>query len=263
MRVANQDGGGSSGGRGGTSSGGGSSGGRGGSSGGSGGSSGGRGGGSSYASLCRHALVLFRTTQYWPRTNVFCRSGRSSGTSSTGGRTSAGSGPAPSYGGGRYYGGGAQVPYRSAGPSPSGLLPVTLGAGAALAFWPGLWYHPAYLYHTNPYSYYNESNKKNETKPVVCACDETVECGCDNNTDTTYLGDLIGNGSYSALNQSQVTVADYQGTSTILVNGTLPNGTTASGGTDDDSAGVGMRALLEAAGFWPAVASVCVMVFLA
>ena len=188
--------------------------------------------------------------------------GSTSGSSSTGGRTSAGSGPPPSYGGGQYYGGGSRVPYRAGGLSPGGIAPFALGAGAGLLFWPGLWYHPVYFYHTNPYSYHNASNNRNETKPVVCGCDETVECGCDNNTDTTYMNSLVGNGSYAALNQSQVTVADVNGTSTILVNGSLPNGTTASGGTDDgDSAGAGMRSLLEAMGFWPVVATVFAMVF--
>ncbi|KAH8883829.1 hypothetical protein GQ53DRAFT_611835, partial [Thozetella sp. PMI_491] len=192
--------------------------------------------------------------------------GRTSSGSSTGGKTSAGSGPAPAYGGGRYYGGGSAQPYAARGPSPSGLAPFALGAGVGLAFWPGLWYHPVYFYHTTPYSYHNRSNNMNETKPVLCGCDETEECGCDNNTDTTYMNDLIGNGSYSALNQSLVTVADVNGTSTILVNGSLPNGTTAAGGTDDDdtgddSAAGGLRSLLETAGLWPMVATICVMVF--
>ncbi len=150
--------------------------------------------------------------------------------------------------------------------SPGGVAPFALGAGLGLAFWPGLWFHPVYFYHTAPYHYHNTSNNMNETKPVVCGCDETVECGCDNNTDTTYMKDLIGNGSYAGLNQSQVTVTDVNGTSTILVNGTLPNGTTASGGEDDDdsdSAGAGMRSLLEAMGFWPVVATISIMVFVA
>jgi hypothetical protein len=61
------------------------------------------------------------------------------------------------------------------------------------------------------------------------------------------------------LNQSLVTVADVNGTSTILLNGTLPNGTTASGGDEDaiqstDSAGV--RTLVEASGYWVMIAAV-------
>lgn len=64
----------------------------------------------------------------------------------------------------------------------------------------------------------------------------------------------MGNGSYAALNKSVVTVADVNGTSTILVNGTLENGTTASGGTASAS-GAG-RALVEASGYWVMVAIV-------
>ncbi len=53
------------------------------------------------------------------------------------------------------------------------------------------------------------------------------------------------------------------GTNTILINGSLPNGTTAPGGTDDpDSAGQGLRLLLQHAGWWPVVATVCATVFL-
>ncbi len=152
--------------------------------------------------------------------------------------------------------------------SPSGLVPFALGAGvgglALLAFWPGHWFHPIYYYpYSHPYNYYNSSSGKNETKPVGCGCDETVECGCDQDSNsTTVLNSLVGNGSYSGLNQSQITVADVNGTSTILLNGTLPNGTTADGGSDDPNAAAGMRGLLIHAGWWPVVATACAMAFL-
>jgi hypothetical protein len=62
-----------------------------------------------------------------------------------------------------------------------------------------------------------------------------------------------------------VTVADVNGTKTILINGTLPNGTTAPGGTEDpndseDSAA--MRTFAEALGFWPMVAIALAAVYL-
>lgn len=117
-----------------------------------------------------------------------------------------------------------------------------------------------YPYH-HPYSYYNHSSEKNETKPVLCGCDETVECGCDD-TNTTAVRELVGNGSYEGLNKSVINVADVNGTSTILINGTLPNGTTASGGTEDPNAGAGLQLLLQNAGWWPVVATVCAMVFI-
>lgn len=161
------------------------------------------------------------------------------------------------------------MPYKSGAQSPSGIRPLLLGAGVgaglgALAFWPGLWLHPVYMYpYSQPYSYHNTSSDRNESKPVLCACDETVECGCDDNSNTTYLGELVGNGSYDGLNKTLVTVADVNGTSTILINGTLPNGTTAAGGTDDPNAGAGLRALLYAAGWWPVVATVAASVLVA
>ncbi|KAK3310252.1 uncharacterized protein B0T15DRAFT_30991 [Chaetomium strumarium] len=189
--------------------------------------------------------------------------GRGSSSSNTGGRTTSGSGPSPAYGGGRYYGGGAAVPYRSGSRSPTGLLPVFFFAGA-LAFWPGLWLYGAHLYHYNhPYSFYNQSANRNETKPVTCACDPYLECGCDDTGDNQHLNDLVGNGSYAALNKSVINVADVNGTSTILLNGTLPNGTTAAGGTEDPNAGNGLRALLQHAGLWPVIATVCAIVFTA
>ena len=90
-------------------------------------------------------------------------------------------------------------------------------------------------------------------------CDPEVECGCDDdgNSTTTVLKEMIGTGSYAQLNKSEVDVAN----DTIFVNGTLPLGTTAAGG--EDSAGAGMRFLLQNAGWWPAVATVCAMVFIA
>jgi hypothetical protein len=96
---------------------------------------------------------------------------------------------------------------------------------------------------------------------VSCACDPTVECGCDDTNSTVVLKELVGDGTYSSLNQSLITVADVNGTNTILINGTLPNGTTAGGGTEDANAGAGLRGLLYSAGWWPVAATVCAMVF--
>lgn len=116
--------------------------------------------------------------------------------------------------------------------------------------------------YAHPYGFYNHSSNKNESKPVKCACDETVECGCDEDGNSTTLRELVGNGSYDALNKSIINVADVNGTSTILLNGTLPNGTTASGGTEDANAAGSLQFLLNSAGWWPVVATVCAMVFI-
>jgi hypothetical protein len=65
-------------------------------------------------------------------------------------------------------------------------------------------------------------------------CQEYSVCGCDENDDPAYLDDLVGNGSYAALNKTLVTVSEVNGTKNLVINGTLPNGTTAPGGTDDE-----------------------------
>ncbi|KAK0631748.1 hypothetical protein B0T14DRAFT_559505 [Immersiella caudata] len=191
--------------------------------------------------------------------------GRGSSSSNAGGRTTTGSGAAPSYGGGRFYGGGATVPYKAGGRSPSGISPVFLGVGlGALAFWPGLWLYGAYTYpYSRPYGYYNQTSRQNETAEVTCGCDPYSVCGCDENGDPQFLSDIIGNGT--DLNNTLVSVATINNTRHILLNGTLPNGTTAAGGDEDPfgNASQGMRRLLENAGFWPVVALVATMVFTA
>jgi hypothetical protein len=48
-------------------------------------------------------------------------------------------------------------------------------------------------------------------------------------------------------------VADINGTSTIILNGTLPNGTTTAGGTENAN---GAQRMLEASGYWVMIALV-------
>ena len=126
-----------------------------------------------------------------------------------------------------------------------------------VAFWPGIWAHGAYMYpYHAPYGFHNHTTDKNETKPVLCGCDPQVECGCDDNNQT--VRELVGDGNYRSLNKSVINVADVNGTNTILINGTLPNGTTAV-----ENSGAGMNQLLYSAGWWPLVAIVSAMVFTA
>ncbi|ATZ49613.1 hypothetical protein BCIN_05g00410 [Botrytis cinerea B05.10] len=201
------------------------------------------------------------------------KGGVTSSSSSAGGATKAGSGPAPAYGGGRYYGGGATTPYSSGAHSPLGIAPVFLGVGV-LSIYPGLWLYGAYSYpYHNPYIFRNHSATRNGTnttsdsvvtrqesdttgveqkKPVKCLCAAYSECGCDDSGNSTFLDQIIGDGNYAALNKTLVNVADVNGTSTILINGTLPNGTTASGGSDS-AAG---RTIVEGLGWWVMVATV-------
>ncbi|KAI0837470.1 hypothetical protein F5Y06DRAFT_270504 [Hypoxylon sp. FL0890] len=220
--------------------GGGGSGGRGG-SGGSSGSSGGRGGSSS--------------------------GGRGSSSSNTGGSTTTGSGVRPNYGGGTYYGGGARTPYKSGSTSPSGIVPFVLGGAALgyLGFVGATWAYGAYVYpYTHHYWFYNSTNHKNETKPVTCLCDYYETCGCDDNGNQTYFNSVVGDGSYANLNRSLVTVADNDTTheSTIYIKGTLPNGTTSSGGTEDPNAAGSLLAMARIAGWWPVVTTAIAIIFL-
>lgn len=153
----------------------------------------------------------------------------------------------PAYGGGGYYGGGAGVPYSAGARTGRGLSPgLLLLPVVALALLPGLWLYSVYpYYYTSPWRYVNQTYQDaqnraqraiNETKPVICLCQEYSVCGCEENNDANYIQSILGNGSYAALNKTLVNVADVNGTSTIIINGTLPNGTTAAGGSDDDAA---------------------------
>ncbi|KAK3112646.1 hypothetical protein LTR53_010869 [Teratosphaeriaceae sp. CCFEE 6253] len=151
-------------------------------------------------------------------------SGASSSTSNSGGRTSSGSG----------------------GRSPGGVAPYLL-AGGALAFFPGIWLYGAYAYpYNHAYLYHNNTNNQNETRPVQCYCAQYAECGCDNNTDSSYLNEVANNKTVSR-------VAIVNGTETLLINGTLENGTTAAGGTDS-AAGSLRQGLAEMSGWWVVLA---------
>lgn len=156
----------------------------------------------------------------------------------------------PSYGGGRYYGGGATTAYRSGGRSPAaGILPFFL---ASTLIFP-LWLYGAYAYNYNhPYTYHNRTNTtdspsgSNETLPVTCLCDQYSACGCDDNNNSTYLDTILGDGTPASQNSSLVHVGDVNGTKTIVLNGTLPNGTDTTDSAADASRGF----LLETSGFW-------------
>lgn len=183
--------------------------------------------------------------------------GRGSSSSTAGGRTTTGSGPSPAYGGGKYYGGGASVPYKAGDRSPKGIAPVALVAGIGVGA--TFWIAGSYMYHYNhPYSYYNRTANQNQTKPVTCGCEPDMVCGCDENDDPQYLNDVVGDGTN--LNATLVSVATVDGVQRLIINGTLPKGTTASGGDESPNAGAGVNTLLRNAGFWPVVAIVSAMV---
>ncbi|KAL9101270.1 MAG: hypothetical protein Q9163_003442 [Psora crenata] len=142
-----------------------------------------------------------------------------------------------------------------------GLLPFAL-VGSAAALYPGIWLYGAYGYnYHNPYSFRNRTNSTsnaNETLPVTCLCDRYSACGCDDNGNRTFLDDLVGNGSYAALNKSVVNVANINGSRTLVLNGTLPNGTDT---TDETSAAV-RQSIISQPGFWVVSGIVGAMVWL-
>ncbi|KAJ5929717.1 hypothetical protein N7454_006667 [Penicillium verhagenii] len=160
------------------------------------------------------------------------------------------------YGANRYYAGGATTPYRAGSRSALGITPFLLPV-AALAFFPGLWYHPAYVYdYNNNYNYVDDSTNKNVSMPVACLCEEYQECGCDNNTNSTYYESLF-NGTQPK-NTSVVTVAKVNDTEKIYINGTLANGTTAA---DSSAASGAMATMLQASGYWATAAVVLATVW--
>ena len=173
---------------------------------------------------------------------------------------SSSSASSPSYGGGRYYGGGSPTAYRAGGRSPAGIVPFAL-LGAGLLIFPGLWLYGAYEYNYNhPYGFHNGTSNQNESLPVTCLCQMYSACGCDDPNNSTFLDSVVGNGSVGSENSTLVHIGNVNGTKTLIINGTLPNGTdtdnsTANGTSSSSSSsgptsGVSRRYILENSGFW-------------
>ncbi|EPS41414.1 hypothetical protein H072_4701 [Dactylellina haptotyla CBS 200.50] len=144
--------------------------------------------------------------------------GSSGGKSSSSGKNNKGY---KTYGG--RYGGGSTSGYKAGGRSPLGLVPFLLPLAAVALIFPGLWLYSVYSYHYNTaYQYYNNTLQSLQNVPVQCLCMQYSDCSCDDNGNTTYLSDLI------ALNQSNTTTfAIVDGVWTLLINGTVENGTGA------------------------------------
>ncbi|KAI5242430.1 hypothetical protein E4T42_07664 [Aureobasidium subglaciale] len=189
------------------------------------------------------------------------RSGSSSSSGSSGSRGS--SGVSPSYGGGRYYAGGSTSAYRSGGRSPGGIAPYALG-GAALGIGVfALYGAGAYAYpYAHPYYFHNRTeaaqnqtytDSMNTTLPVQCVCEPNADCGCDDQEDNSYIDSIVGNGSVSDINSTLARVANINGTETLVLNGTLAEGTAST------SAANIMRP--ESAGMWLLAAGVGAFVY--
>lgn len=121
------------------------------------------------------------------------------------------------------------TPYRSGGRSPGGISPALIVAPALL--FGGLWAYGAYSYpyHDN-YSFRNMSNPNkngtNTTLPVDCLCAQYQACGCDQSTNRANLDSIVGNGTIA--DPSLARVRDVSGKQTLVLNGTLANGTEAA-----------------------------------
>ncbi|KAK6344987.1 hypothetical protein TWF718_006932 [Orbilia javanica] len=170
--------------------------------------------------------------------------GSSGGKSSSGGSKSSSSGSKSSgnnkgyktYGG--RYGGGASTGYKAGGKSPLGLAPFLLPLAAIALIFPGLWLYAVYSYHYNTlYQYYNDSLNAIQSVPVQCLCMQYSDCACDDNGNTTFIDELV------ALNQSNTTnFAVVDGVWTLLINGTVENGTGPAAG-ETINAGSNLNAL--------------------
>ena len=84
---------------------------------------------------------------------------------------------------------------------------------------------------------------------MQCLCQQYSPCGCDDNDNSTALDEVIGDGSDQ--NSSMARITNVNGTKTLVLNGTLENGTDGNAADPNASAAVGMRQMvLEGSGFW-------------
>lgn len=120
-----------------------------------------------------------------------------------------------------------------------------------------------YNYH---HRYHNDTSDEDEEREIICGCAEDSVCMCDEiDDDDDFWDDLIGDGDYDKLNKTLVDVSKVNGTTTILVNGTLPKGTTVHSDDEDDYAEYLTNAAntaLQTLGLWPAVGAMMGMVLL-
>ena len=178
--------------------------------------------------------------------------------SSTGGRTRDGSGPPPPYSG--RYAGGAAVPFTAGGKSPSrGIAPYALPI-AGLAIFPGIFLFGAVWAYGYPIGYNYYDGVRNHTSNVTCVCQKYQVCGCDPSDNSTVLHSIINNGTGGApVNTSTIRTIMQDGEEKTYINGSLPNGTTASGGTDPSNAGevsAATQLVMSYAGYWLMVVTV-------
>lgn len=89
----------------------------------------------------------------------------------------------------------------------------------------------------------------NETRPIDCYCGRyQTSCGCEPNNNTDYLNAVANNASTAKLYNN-----------TLVIDGTLENGTTASG--TQSAASSLQQGLYEMSGFWIVFAGVAYTVW--
>lgn len=103
---------------------------------------------------------------------------------------------------------------------------------------------------------------------MTCLCQEYQVCGCDPTDNSTFLSDVVSNGTGGApVNSSLVrTVTFDNGTTATYINGSLANGTTSDGGTDpsdDSQISMGIRVAMSYGGYWVMIATVAAGMWMA
>lgn len=180
--------------------------------------------------------------------------------SNLGGRTRDGSGTPPAYG--SRYTGGAVQPYTAGARSPGGRISPYAFPLVGFAVFPGLWlYGSAFGYpYGGGYHYYDRG--ENRTSNVTCLCQRYQVCGCDDEGNQTALAQQVTNGTGEGppVNTSTVRTVSYDnGTTMTYINGSLENGTTASGGSDpssEDQISAAVQLFMGYAGYWLMVVTV-------
>ncbi|RPB25158.1 hypothetical protein L211DRAFT_848499 [Terfezia boudieri ATCC MYA-4762] len=182
--------------------------------------------------------------------------------SNAGGLSKGGTGPPPKYT--KYYSGGVKTPYTAGKKSPGGLSPVALPLALAGGLFAGMWLGSVLMYAWNhPLNYFNPPTAPtmnipyqnsttngtvtdmmyeiapgmNVTLPVKCLCAENAVCGCDEVTDPDYAKNVLADAAKDGGKGDTARLAVDDGKLVLVVNGTLPNGTTADGGDQYDSGG--------------------------
>lgn len=89
---------------------------------------------------------------------------------------------------------------------------------------------------------------------VICYCEQYSECGCDDNNNSTFMNELIGD---PPKNSSAVNIIQNGTHETAYVNGTLANGTTSA---DPSVSGASILSL-PWRGTWPVVVVVTGMMY--